>query len=178
MCKRNPRSLQADDSIECHTYSHIISETKECFRLHICMITSEFPPKSGGVGYYVYNLSRTLVNRGHRVTVITRAKTSKAGSETVEGISVFRVSSFPLYPFHILLFRHFVNSLFRSLQPKPTLVHVHTPLPVPLETTIPLITTVRTAMKIDALYCLTTELSFCHTSSNSQTLTARPLQAC
>jgi len=116
------------------------------------MITSEFPPKSGGVGYYVYNLSRTLVNRGHRVTVITRARTSKAGSETVEGISVFRVSSFPLYPFHILLFRHFVNSLFRSLQPKPTLVHVHTPLPVPLKTMIPLITTVHTPMKIDARY--------------------------
>ena len=40
--------------------------------LHICMITPEYPPTLGGVGGYVSKLSLKLVEKGFRVSVITR----------------------------------------------------------------------------------------------------------
>lgn len=116
------------------------------------MITGEFPPISGGVGYYVYNLSKKLLQRGHQVTVITRGSTNKTRKEVVDGINVFRVSFFPFYPFHVWIYGVFVNRLFKSLEPKITLVHLHTPLPPPIKTSRPIITTVHTPMKIDARY--------------------------
>lgn len=116
------------------------------------MITSEFPPISGGVGYYVYNLSKKLLQRGHQVTVMTRGSANKTRKDVVDGIDVFRVSFFPLYPFHVWVHGVFVNRLFKSLEPKLTLVHLHTPLPPPIKTSLPIITTVHTPMKIDARY--------------------------
>jgi len=116
------------------------------------MITREFPPISGGIGYYVYNLSKKLVERGHQITVITRGSVKKTKKEVVDGIEVFRVSFFPLYPFHIWIHGAFVNRLYRKLEPKSTLVHLHTPIPPPIKTSLPIITTVHTPMKVDARY--------------------------
>jgi glycosyltransferase involved in cell wall biosynthesis len=116
------------------------------------MITSEFPPISGGIGYYVYNLSKKLLQRGHQVTVITRGSANKTKKEMIDGIDVFRASFFPVYPFHVWVHGGFVNRLFKSLEPKLTLVHLHTPLPPPIKTSLPIITTVHTPMKIDARY--------------------------
>jgi hypothetical protein len=42
------------------------------------MVVGEFPPNCAGIGYYVYNLSKKLVERGHSVTVITRGTWNKA----------------------------------------------------------------------------------------------------
>lgn len=123
---------------------------KVCLGLNICMITREFPPKSGGIGYYVYNLSKKLVERGHQITVITRGSVNKTKKEVVDGIQLFRVPFFPLYPFHIWIHGAFVNRLFRKLEPRLTLVHLHTPVPPPIKTSLPLITTVHTPMKVDA----------------------------
>jgi glycosyltransferase involved in cell wall biosynthesis len=116
------------------------------------MITSEFPPRSGGVGYYVYHLSKKLHERGHEITVITRGFAGKTARETVNGIEVFRVSFFPIYPFHVCIHSIFVNELLKSLEPKSTLVHLHTPLPPPITTSLPVMTTVHTPMKIDSRY--------------------------
>ena len=116
------------------------------------MITRELPPNGGGIGYYVYNLSKKLVERGHKVTIITRGSTEKTKKRMVDGIDVFEASFFPLYPFHILIHSIFVNMILKSIEPKLTLVHLHTPLPPPVETSLPTIITVHTALKIDAKY--------------------------
>jgi glycosyltransferase involved in cell wall biosynthesis len=125
---------------------------KEYFRLHICMITSEFPPTSGGVGYFVYHLSKKLVERRHRVTVITRGSASKTKIATVEGFKVFKVPFIPFYPFHVLLLGKSVNKLFQSMESEFDVVHLHTPMPLPIKTSLPTITTVHTPMKIDVRY--------------------------
>jgi glycogen(starch) synthase len=39
--------------------------------MHIAMVTPAFAPDLGGGERYVYHLARTLVERGHRVTVVT-----------------------------------------------------------------------------------------------------------
>jgi glycosyltransferase involved in cell wall biosynthesis len=36
------------------------------------MVTSEFPPNCGGIGWYVYYLCRELSSRGHEITIIQR----------------------------------------------------------------------------------------------------------
>lgn len=116
------------------------------------MITREFPPSSGGIGYYVYNLSKKLINRGHNVTVITRGNTRKTEKKVVDGINVFNVTFFPLYPFHLPLHGFFVNSMLKSMETEFDLVHVHSPLVPPITTTLPVVTTVHTAMRVDSRY--------------------------
>jgi glycosyltransferase involved in cell wall biosynthesis len=116
------------------------------------MITREFPPESGGIGYYVYSLSRKLLERGNEVTVFTRGSATKTKREVVDGIEVFKVSFFPIYPFHIWVHGIFVNTLLKSFESSSTLVHLHTPLSPPIKTSLPIITTVHTCMKFDARY--------------------------
>jgi glycosyltransferase involved in cell wall biosynthesis len=114
------------------------------------MITREYPPASGGIGFYVLNLSRKLIERGHEVTVITRGSIGKYTKENIEGITVFKVTFIPVYPFHIQLHSIFVNSLLEHL--KPDLIHVHTPVVPPIKTKLPVVATIHTLMKIDSRY--------------------------
>ncbi len=116
------------------------------------MITREFPPASGGIGYYVYNLSKGLIKKGHRVTVITRGSTHRLEKETIDGIDVFKATFFPLYPFQMPLHGLFVNSLVKSLEPQFNLIHLHSPVTPSIKTALPIITTIHTAMRIDSRY--------------------------
>ena len=120
--------------------------------MHICMIAREFPPVSGGIGYYVYNLSKGLIKKGHKVTVITRGSTRRFEKAVIEDIDVFKATFFPLYPFHMALHGLFVNSLVKSLGPEFSLIHLHSPLTPSIKTALPIVTTVHTAMRIDSRY--------------------------
>jgi len=57
--------------------------------MHIAMLSAEFPPRWGGMGSTVFHLSAALVNRGHRVTVITRSGAGKPPNQ--EGVDVIEV---------------------------------------------------------------------------------------
>ena len=101
------------------------------------MITSEFPPFTGGVGQYVYNLSTKLVERQHEVTVITRKRTaivkrpnldkgfaSKGGvfasdlcpKEFINGVCVQRVNYYPFFPLHAAILTLSINKLLQSIE--------------------------------------------------------------
>ena len=117
------------------------------------MITSEFPPYSGGVGYYVYNLSKRLIKKKNIVTVITRKRNSHQKlQEFIEGICIQRVPFYPVYPFHASLLTHLINRNLKLLEKKFDIVHVHSPMPLPIATSLPIITTVHTPMRIDSRY--------------------------
>ncbi|HVP93340.1 MAG TPA: glycosyltransferase family 4 protein, partial [Acidobacteriota bacterium] len=120
--------------------------------LHICMITREFPPKEGGIGSYVYNLSKELVRRGHQATVITRGSSRQIRKTVVDGIGIFEVPFIPVYPFHLLVHGVFVQRVLESIWPKPTLVHLHTPVVPVIKTLIPIMMTVHTPSRVDARY--------------------------
>lgn len=107
-----------------------------------------FPPEEG-IGNYVYNLSKKLIERGHKVTIITRGSWNKTEHEVIDGIEVIKVRFIPLYPFYIHLHGIFVNKLFKLLEPSLDIVHIHTPLPPPIKTSLPIITTFHTPMKTD-----------------------------
>ena len=131
-------------------YFHLTTEERSTLR--ICMVTRELPPDSGGIGYFVYNLSKKLIERGHEVAIITRGPKGRSMQELVEGIEVFRVSFFPVYPFHIWVHGAFIKTLFKSFESKFDLVHMHSPLVPIIKTSLPIMTTVHTPSKIDAKY--------------------------
>jgi glycosyltransferase involved in cell wall biosynthesis len=107
------------------------------------MITPEFPPKVGGIGFYVFNLSRKLVERGHKVTVITEGSWKKQ-CEYVDGIRVYRTRYFHLRPFHIHFHGIFVNKLLKSIERDLDVVHIHLPYSPPIFTSLRVIVTVHT----------------------------------
>ena len=118
--------------------------------MRICMVMSTpFPPEEG-IGNYVYNLSRKLIEKSHRVTVITRSPTWRMQTDIIRGVDVFRVPFIPCYPFHVHVHRFFVNKLFKTLESNFDIVHIHTPLCPVVKTSLPVVTTVHSPMVPDS----------------------------
>ena len=109
--------------------------------MRICMLTSEFTPAPGGIAQHLHNLAKSLVQRGHNVTVISRGSWGKSEHEEVDGISVHRVRFVPSYPSPFWLHGVWVNRLFKSLEPDFDLLHVHGALVPVIDTTIPTVFT-------------------------------------
>lgn len=117
--------------------------------MKICMVISTpFPPKEG-IGYYTYNLSKKLIEKGHEVIVITRGTWNKTQRQVIEGIEVIRVPFVPIYPLYLKIHGIFVNKVLKSLDSQIDIVHIHTPLPPLVKTSLPIITTVHTPMLTD-----------------------------
>jgi glycosyltransferase involved in cell wall biosynthesis len=55
------------------------------------MLTQFYPPVAGGQEQHVRNLANALVERGHRVEVVTIAVAGPAGTSLDEGVSVHRI---------------------------------------------------------------------------------------
>ena len=134
--------------------------------MRICMVISTpFPPEEG-IGYYTYNLSRKLIEKGHEVVVITRGSWNKTQREVIDGIEIIRAPFIPFYPFYIHLHGIFVNKIFKSLESQIDIVHIHTPLSPLIKTTLPIVTTVHTPMltnnryvKVSSIYSLFSKIS-------------------
>jgi len=117
--------------------------------MKICMVISTpFPPEEG-IGYYTYNLSKKLIEKGHKVIVITRGSWNKTQKEKIEEIEVIKAPFLPIYPFYIYLHGFFVNKIFKSLESQIDIVHLHSPLPPLIKTSRPIITTIHTPMLTD-----------------------------
>ena len=117
--------------------------------MRICHITSaSFPPEEG-IGNYVYGLSTQLIKKGHTVTIITRSSRGKKHNEQIDNIQIIRVPYLPIYPLYMKIHSIFVNNLFKSLESKFDIVHIHSPLSPVVQTTLPIIATIHTPMKTD-----------------------------
>lgn len=104
------------------------------------MITPEFA--FGGIGNYVYNMSKKLIEKGNDVTVITRGSIQRTKEEVIDGIKVFSVTLHPFYPFHIGIHGIFVNKLFKSIKSRYNIVHLHSPIIPVIKTNLPILTTI------------------------------------
>jgi L-malate glycosyltransferase len=114
------------------------------------MYTSEFPPDVGGISTYVYNLSKRLVERGHKVTVITRGTWRETYCEEIEGIIVYRVKFIPSFPTPFKIHQLFVNKLFKSLKFDFNIIHLHgtlVPVKPVFDSSLPIIFTSHGASK-------------------------------
>jgi glycosyltransferase involved in cell wall biosynthesis len=134
--------------------------------MKICMMLSTpFPPKEG-IGYYTYNLSKKLIEKGHNVVVITRGSWRKIQKQVFDGIEIIRAPFIPIYPFYLHLHKIFVKKAFKSLESEIDIVHIHSPLPPFIKTSRPTILTIHTPMlsdnnyiKIRSIYSLLTKIS-------------------
>ena len=63
--------------------------------MHICLLTPSFPPMvDGGVAIATGRLVQCLLQRGHRITVVTTVPPEKAGGST----SILPEVSSPAWP--------------------------------------------------------------------------------
>lgn len=117
--------------------------------MHICFIISvPFPPEEG-IGNYVYNLSKKIIEKGHKATVITRGSLLETQRDVIDGIDVIKAPFIAFYPFYIHMHGIYVNRILKRLESEIDIVHAHTPLIPPLNTSLPIITTVHTPMLTD-----------------------------
>lgn len=105
------------------------------------MICQDFPPVARGAGYYAYNLSKKLIERGYKVTIFTRGSWKKTYCEEIDGISVYRVRFAPVYPFHLQFHGFFINKLIKAMESNFDVIHLHNPLIPVIHTTLPTIIT-------------------------------------
>lgn len=109
--------------------------------MKIGMICGEFPPITGGVAAYVYNISEKLAQRGHKVTVITRGSWGKTYHTMVGNVDVYRVRFIPSYPFHLQPHGFFIKQLLNSLESSFDILHLHSPLMPFIRTSLPIVAT-------------------------------------
>lgn len=134
--------------------------------MRICMVISTpFPPEEG-IGYYTYNLSKKLIEKGHQVVVITRGFWSRTERESIDDIEVIKAPFIPIYPFYIHVHGMLVDKVFKKLESKVDVVHFHTPLPPLIKTSLPVVTTIHTPMlsdnryiEVSSLYSLLSKIS-------------------
>jgi glycosyltransferase involved in cell wall biosynthesis len=97
----------------------------------IMFVCPYYPPKTGGVENYVYNIAKGLQDKYHlRVIVITSNDASRDEIiETSNGIKIyrlpylFRISNTPINPFWYFSIKKIIH------KEKPALVNVHSPVP-------------------------------------------------
>jgi len=97
--------------------------------LNILMVTNWFhPDKFGGSERIIYELSKRLVNRGHKVTVITQRLKGLSGEEIIDGIKIVRYPVNHKTPFSFYL-STFLNAkkqfLKLSSQTDFNIIHFH-----------------------------------------------------
>lgn len=104
-----------------------VRNSSELKPLKICHVASCFPPSRGGVETFVYNLCKRLVEKGHRVKVITsdRGKSSGKYHEWIDGIEVIR---FP-ERYHLFEAPIMPRIALRALREDYDVLHVHGMVP-------------------------------------------------
>jgi glycosyltransferase involved in cell wall biosynthesis len=112
-------------------------------KLKILMICSEFPPNCAGIGNSVYCLSKALVKRGHKVTVLTRGGYFQETKRSMDGIEIIELPfiAFPP-PLHLIYHGLFLNEIIRNLESSYDVIHLHTPLVPKVRSFLPKIASV------------------------------------
>lgn len=108
------------------------------------VISNPFPPEEG-IGYYVYNLSKKLIENGNEVTVFTRG-TLRREFELYENINIIRAPFLPIYPFHVTFHGIFLNRILKTMENSFDIIHIHTPLVPSIKTSLPIVSTLHGSM--------------------------------
>ena len=114
------------------------------------MITPEF--KEGGIGNYVYQLSKKLVEKEIKVSIITRGDRKPTNKAVIENMNVYKVPILPLNPFHISIHEIFVNRLLKKIESEFDLLHLHSPILPNVSTNLPIYLTAHTTYMNDTYY--------------------------
>ena len=108
------------------------------------MITSEFPPNCAGIGNNVYTLSKALVKRGHKISVITRGKPFSKTRVIMDGVDVIKLPFISLPPpLHLIYHGYFINRILKKIKNDFDILHLHTPLVPKIKISLPKIVSVQ-----------------------------------
>lgn len=111
------------------------------------MIVSTPIPARERIGFYVWNLSNQLQQKGHEVLIITRGNSSENTHEVINGITIFRLPFFPLNPFRMRMHSQFTNQLLKKLNDDIDLLHLHIPFIKAPNTEKPVVVTAHAPIK-------------------------------
>ncbi len=114
--------------------------------MRIGMLCSTPLPPQEGIGYLVWNLSKHLIDRGHKVVLITRGDARASWVEEVDGMPVWRTRFLPLYPFHSFIHYLSVHSLLKRIGNALDILHIHSPLIAYPGDSLPTLVTVHSPM--------------------------------
>lgn len=89
--------------------------------MRIIQITPEFPPNCGGIGYYVFYLSKELIKMGHDISVILRSRNGSSYNHKL--IPVRKVKAPGISPLNLSIFAKKLEKILA--QEKKDLVHIH-----------------------------------------------------
>lgn len=95
-------------------------------KIDICMITSDFIPNIGGIAAHIYELSNSLSNKGHNLSVITlRTNFREEKYEKINNIDVYRIyyPKIPYFGYFIHLFLVWAEIMFLH---DFDILHIHT----------------------------------------------------
>ncbi|KAH0627142.1 hypothetical protein JD844_002566 [Phrynosoma platyrhinos] len=102
--------------------------THSCQTHSICMVSDFFYPNMGGVESHIYQLSQCLIERGHKVIIVTHAYEDRKGIRYLtNGLKVYYL------PLKIMYNQSTATTLFHSLpllryifvRERVTIVHAH-----------------------------------------------------
>lgn len=92
--------------------------------LHLLMVSDDFRPAATGVGVHLGLIAPALLQRGHRVSVLTTRRPGQPARESIDGIDVHRVTSVRVFDFYqalpsVAALRALITDL------RPDLLHQH-----------------------------------------------------
>jgi L-malate glycosyltransferase len=105
--------------------------------MKVILFTPEYPPRCGGVGYYVYYLSRALRELGIEPHVIIRGKKDRFFTE--DHIPIYEVRCPGVAPLNYPFIKRRITTLLEELG--GDLLHIHSSTMPWIETTLPVIVT-------------------------------------
>lgn len=94
---------------------------------HIVMVSHDFLPNIGGIAVYVYELSKALVARGHRLTILSKYESfsKKNQVEELAGIRIIRVPIVPIKRMDDVLYRKRMRQLIKKIEKSEKVDVVH-----------------------------------------------------
>ena len=94
----------------------------------ILLVAPYFPPHTGGLERYVYEIGRELHKAGNRVVVVTTGE-GKDTKETEEGMTIYRLAPDMIISNTPIAFSWFSKVRRILREERPDIVNVHTPVP-------------------------------------------------
>ncbi|EKA2552435.1 glycosyltransferase family 4 protein [Listeria monocytogenes] len=94
---------------------------------HIVMVSHDFLPNIGGVAVYVYELSKALIARGHRLTVLSKYESfsTKNRTEELDGIRIIRIPIMPIKRINDKLYCKRMRQLIKRIEQTEKVDVVH-----------------------------------------------------
>lgn len=91
--------------------------------MRILMVSLDFPPVAGGISAHVYELSKALIQRGHKVFVITRHREKDIRKSCIDGIDVTAFKLKYMSPLYGRQINRFIQSCLDHM--RPDIIHIH-----------------------------------------------------